>query len=306
MKLQIPVAFFSYNRPEHAEKSLSALEKCLDFSRFTYYFFSDGPKNCNSIKLVKKVRKILAKKSRIFSAKVIINSTNKGLKNSIIDGVTFLCAKYGWVIVLEDDLIVAPEFLRYMAAALVNYKNKPEVMQIGAYTIASSSNMDTDTFFLPVTTTWGWGTWDRAWKKFSSVPEGWPETLRDKSWLKLFQINGALDYVSMLEDSLAGRNDSWGILWWYAVSRCRGQVLYPRRSLVWNGGFDGSGVHCGNGRGPTWQCSPVETRIFRDNIYFPRDTHHRSADFDLLEQTLLGHSMVPAGLKSRLRSLFRS
>ncbi len=46
---------------------------------------------------------------------------------------------------------------------------------------------------------------------------------------------------------MSGRNDSWGILWWYAVSRQKRLVVYPSQSLVWNGGFDGSGIHCGNG-----------------------------------------------------------
>ena len=37
-----------------------------------------------------------------------------GLANSIIAGVTELCNRYGRVIVVEDDLVVSPYFLKYM------------------------------------------------------------------------------------------------------------------------------------------------------------------------------------------------
>jgi len=58
-----------------------------------------------------------------------------------------------------------------------------------------------------------------------------------------FDLDGAYAYTTMLEDRLAGKNDSWGILWWYRVFRAGGLVLYPRYSLVRNDGFDGSGTH---------------------------------------------------------------
>ena len=61
----------------------------------------------------------------------------------------------------------------------------------------------------------------------------------------MFTVNGASDYIAMLEDRLKGDNDSWGILWWYVVSTKQGKVLYPANNLVSNFGFDGSGVHCG-------------------------------------------------------------
>jgi hypothetical protein len=132
-----------------------------------------------------------------------------------------------------------------MAEALVHYKDSARVMQVAGTTLAPPVQQGRDAFLLPVTSTWGWGTWQRAWTNFSWVPKGWPQTVAETDWLSAFQLDGAADYVSMLENRLAGRNDSWGILWWYAVSRNRGKVVYPTQSLVRNIGFDGSGVHCG-------------------------------------------------------------
>lgn len=47
----------------------------------------------------------------------------------------------------------------------------------------------------------------------------------------------------MLEKQMAGKVDSWGIRWSWAVFRNSGLTLMPPRSLVTNAGMDGSGTH---------------------------------------------------------------
>jgi len=212
---------------------------------FDFFFFSDAARYPEDSASVEAVRQLLRLQAPLFNAQVIEQSTNLGLAKSIVSGVDRLCASYGWVVVLEDDLLVEPAFLKFMAGALCHYHDSPLVMQVAGTTLSPPPLPNRDAFLLPVSSTWGWGTWQRAWKSFSWSPEGWPQTADDLHWLTVFQLNGSADYVSMLEDRLAGRNDSWGILWWYAVSRIRGKVVYPTRSLVRNIGFDGTGVHCG-------------------------------------------------------------
>ena len=56
-------------------------------------------------------------------------------------------------------------------------------------------------------------------------------------------MGGAYDYISMLEAQLEGKIDSWAIRWYLSVFMNEGMVLYPRKSLVENMGFDGSGTH---------------------------------------------------------------
>jgi hypothetical protein len=49
----------------------------------------------------------------------------------------------------------------------------------------------------------------------------------------------------MLEDQIAGRNDSWAVRWLASAFLANKLTLYPGRSLVHNIGNDASGVHCG-------------------------------------------------------------
>ena len=241
-----PVAVFSYNRPDHTRRTLEALSKCHRVNECDVFLFSDGAKNDAAYLDVSATRKVLHEWSNQLNAQIIEQPQNIGLAKSIVSGVTSLCEKYGRVVVIEDDLVVSPDFLHYMIESLNRYTDEEQIMQVGGFTLCAPSDLSTDCFFLPVTTTWGWGTWQRAWQKFSWEPFDLDVAKTDIEWKKRFTVNMSCSYLSMLEDRLAQKNDSWGILWWYAVSRNKGLVAYPAKSLVWNGGFDGSGIHCGS------------------------------------------------------------
>lgn len=265
-----PVALFTYNRPSHTQYALESLNKCRRKEECDYFFFSDGARTQESSSEVSSVRQILRSWAEVFDASLIFKSQNVGLAHSIVSGVSELCRNYGRVIVLEDDLIIGPDFLHFMIESLNHYENEERVMQVSGCTLSLPKGLETDAFFLPVSTTWGWATWQRAWEYFSWTPVDFAEAKRDDVWCQLYDLNGAYPYSVMLEDCIAGRNNSWGILWWYAVSRQGGLVVYPRHNLVWNEGFDGSGVHCGNSNiFNTIKSTFQKTHIIKDYLTFP-------------------------------------
>ena len=245
MTSKTPLAVFAYNRPEHTDRALQALARCRGLERCELHFFADGARNAAAAPAVEATRAVLRRWADRLGARLVEQPSNLGLARSIATAVTDLCARHGRVIVLEDDLVVSPDFVHYMLQALDRYQDDEQVMQIGGLTLSPPHGWRPDAFFLPVTTTWGWATWQRAWRHFSWEPAELPSS--EPAWHRLFNLNGSVDFDAMLQDRLAGRNSSWGILWWYTVSRRRGLVLYPTRSLVFNDGFDGSGVHCGTG-----------------------------------------------------------
>lgn len=280
---KIPLAFFAFNRPSHTARSLDALYNCGYKEKFDFFFYSDAAPHKGMASKVEEVRKVLDEKADFFPAEVIKRDNNLGLAKSIVEGVTSLCKKYGCVVVVEDDLEVSPDFLKFMFNALERYSDDEDVMQVAGHTIAPPDDLTKDAFFLPITTTWGWGTWDRAWKHFSWDPENWPDKKNDADWKKLFTVNESNDYIGMLEDRLKNMNDSWGILWWYSVSIRLGKVLYPIVNLVSNFGFDGTGVHCGN-KDSSVHSSPKRFALSNGSFSFPDNTTHRIQDFKRLEQ----------------------
>jgi GT2 family glycosyltransferase len=302
---RIPLALFTYNRPAHTAATLKALSACKGKESFDFFFFSDAPRQPEDRESVEAVRRLLSDQAPLFHAEVIEQSTNQGLARSIVGGVDRLCASHGWVVVLEDDLLVEPSFLEFMAEALVYYEHRSTVMQVVATTLAPPQRQTGGAFLLPVTSTWGWGTWQRAWKSFSWSPQGWPQCAADADWMSVFQLGGAADYVAMLEDRLAGRNDSWGILWWYAVSRARGKVVYPSRSLVRNIGFDGTGVHCG--KESIFEFLEHFGADDRDwsagGANFPEEDDVCTADYQLLQSVLSGRSTPVSSWRLRWKNM---
>lgn len=239
-----PIALFVYNRPIHTQRTIQALLKNEEAKYSDLYIFSDAPKNDKTNKVVEEIRSFISKISGFKSIHIIERTFNWGLANSIIDGVTKLCGQYGKVIVLEDDLCVSPHFLNFMNSGLELYKDDKKVMQIAGYMFPANLKMDDDALFLPFISSWGWATWSRAWKNFDATAEHFQKLKSDKKTVKRFNLNGNYDYFKMLKSQQSGKTESWAIRWYLSVFFLNGLVLYPKKTLVENIGFDGTGENC--------------------------------------------------------------
>ncbi|HEY4372667.1 MAG TPA: glycosyltransferase family 2 protein [Burkholderiales bacterium] len=239
-----PIAFFAYNRPEHTRRTLASLAANPGAADSALYAFSDGPRTADAVTAVAEVRALLRGLQGFSSVEVIERERNYGLAGSIVDGVGRLCASHGRVIVVEDDLLLSPHFLRYMNDGLARYESEPRVASIHGYTYPVDTLLP-ETFFMRGADCWGWATWARAWAVFE--PDA-GELLRQLEARKLgadFDFGGAAGNLSMLRNFIAGRNNSWAIRW-HASAYLRDMLtLYPGRSLVRNIGHDGSGTHSG-------------------------------------------------------------
>lgn len=242
-----PIALFVYNRPSHTQRTIDALKASRGAEHSDLFIFSDAAKNDDASAKVDAVREIIAMVSGFRSVRIIQRDRNWGLAASVIDGVTNLCRDFGKVIVLEDDLVVAPGFLEYMNLALETYKDANEVMQISGHMFPVKTRQDAEAFFLPFTTSWGWATWQRAWSEFDEDAKSYRKLKDDAELRKSFDLNGAYPYFKMLQAQLEGKVDSWAIRWYLSVFFKRGLTLYPCQTLIFNTGFDGSGTHGGTG-----------------------------------------------------------
>ncbi len=239
-----PIALFSYNRPAHMRRTVESLLANELAAASDLYIFSDGPRDPAQVPAVAEVRRYAKSVSGFRSVNVVERAGNLGLANSIIDGTTRLLREFGRVIVLEDDLVVSPQFLEYMNRALDRYQDDDSAMQVSGYMFPIDIAAETDAFFMPFTTSWGWATWDRAWQHFDPEMRGFDTLARDRPLRDSFNLDGAYDYFDMLERQRRGRIDSWAIRWYLSVFIRGGLTLYPAMTLVRNTGFDGSGTHC--------------------------------------------------------------
>ncbi len=238
-----PIALFVFRRADLARNAIHALKACDGFDPARLWVFSDGPKHQNQAADVEAVRHVV--REEVPEAHIIEQAQNQGLARSIIAGVNLILDQSERVIVLEDDLIVAKDFLTWMDSALAQYADDDQVMQISGHMFGV--DVGPDPVFLPFISTWGWASWRRAWTHFDPELPGADALDRDRSLRRRFDVNGAYPYSKMMRDQLAGKVDSWGIVWNWSVFHRSGLVLYPPVSRVRNAGMDGRGTHGSRG-----------------------------------------------------------
>lgn len=241
-----PILVFAYNRPEHLRRCVESLLANSLAAKSDLFIFSDAPKTEEDKDGVSEVRAFIRRIVGFRKVNIVERDENWGLARSIIDGVTTVVEKYGRVIVVEDDLVLAPFFLKFMNDALDVYEDEPRVGHIQACDFTQDPSLP-DTFLIKWTGSWGWATWQRAWKNFN--PDG-TELLRQLEERKLtwaFDFNGKYGFTRMLRRQIEGKNNSWAIRWNASLFLKDILSLNVGRSLVSNEGFDGSGTNCGGG-----------------------------------------------------------
>ena len=241
-----PVLLFVYNRPAHVRRTIEALQHNTLAAESPLFIYSDAARDPAQEAAVAEVRRFIRTVSGFASITIIERNENWGLARSIIDGVTTQVNRFGRVIVLEDDLIVAPHFLTFMNDALETYKDEPRVGHIQACDFTKDPSLP-DTFLIKWTGSWGWATWARAWQHFNPDGKALLTELKRRRLTRTFDFNGKYGYTRMLRRQTEGKNNSWAIRWNATLFLKDMLSLNVGKSLVQNNGFDGSGTNCGGG-----------------------------------------------------------
>lgn len=294
-----PVAIFAFNRPHHLRATLEALNTNPDFIESPIYLFCDGPRNSTERAVVIETREV-ASALLPKHAQFTFRDHNIGLRKSIFQGVSDVISHHDKIVVVEDDLVVSPQFIRYMNSGLERYRFNERVMQISGHMFPIDIPQGNTPIFLPFTSTWGWATWGRAWNRFDITGGHYKQLSTDRHLRYRFDLNGAYPYYAMLNKQRRGRIDSWGILWYLSVFSAGGVVLYPRQTLVSNKGFDATGTHCStdeklSGQKIGW--------VDMSDIYFPDIIQEDEDVFNALRKEFRQHYSIRARLIRRVSRL---
>ena len=257
-----PVVLVAYNRPAALKNALESLVINNLAAMTDLYVQIDGPKGPADAEKVEAVRTIAREVKGFRSVEVTCARENRGLAASVIAGVERVLEVSDTVIVIEDDLLVHPAFLTYMNQALEHYASAPEVFSVCGYSnrVDVPKGYDSDTYFGPRSSSWGWGTWRNRWQSVNWNPA--PTSLQDNA--HAFNRWGGSDCAKMLRDWMEGRNQSWAIRFCYSQF-IQGKVsLFPIRSLVDpSAGFEGDGTNCHKYSRFKFDMAPAEKGAFR-------------------------------------------
>ncbi|WP_019504099.1 glycosyltransferase [Pleurocapsa sp. PCC 7319] len=172
--------------------------------------------------------------------KVIEHQENLGLRRHIIS-CGDLAEEYGAVIILEDDLLVSPEFYCYTVEAIAFYHDRSEIGGISLYSYDFNEYAETkfipledgyDNYFIQTASSWGQA-W--TWKQWSNF----------KQWYDAVPNTAAVDKIAPHKLTEWSENSWKKYFIKYLISQNK-YFIYPRISLSTNSGDSGTN-HGGGG-----------------------------------------------------------
>lgn len=165
-----PVLILGFNRPEFTKKVFQGLKNSKPR---TVLFAVDGPRDHvkNDKLKVAEVQKTIEMVDWNAEIQTRFRSKNLGLKEAVVDSVSWAISEFGRVVVLEDDAVPGPNFFNYMKQCLNVFENEPQVGHISGYNCVPPKHIS-DTG-LPIRLSqypesYAWGTWERAWKHYEN------------------------------------------------------------------------------------------------------------------------------------------
>jgi hypothetical protein len=227
----VPVVLCAYARADLLKRTLDALR--LNKVPLIYAF-SDGPKTPAAAPAVEEVRALL-RAIDWCEVRLTERPTNLGLGRSILSSVTEVLERHESVIVMEDDLLLAPGGYDYLCAALRRYKDDPRVMSVTGWTHASVTppGVVDAPYFDGRTECWCWGTWARAWKGMDRDAVSLMADCRARG-IDVYSYGA--DLVEMAGRELAA--NIWAVRFIYLHIVQGGLCFRPPRTMVEHIGFD--------------------------------------------------------------------
>ena len=236
---RVAVCIFAYNRPEQTQEMLRYLEMSTSLNKVDVHIFSDGPK-----------KGIASDRARVATVRAVIKNSalnihtikerrdNIGLRKSIIDGITSISKHYDAFLVLEDDIVIAPNAIEYAIYMLKEYDRDDEIMHINLWN--HPSVVTNSAYLSNYMHCWGWASWSKYWH---DVDFGL-EKFRSVNLYHRFKITKVLStlHLSHLYANFIGVRQTWAIFWLTHIILKGGKCISPPVSLSKNIGFH-SGEH---------------------------------------------------------------
>lgn len=248
--MNAPVMVFTYSRPEHTRKVLEALAGNTLARVTDVYAYTCKPRDEKHEESVNATKSILYEfeSSGMFASFTVVDKSEfRPLGPAMVEAVTEVIEKHNRIIVIEDDIVTSPYYLEFMNQCLEYYEKCGYVFSISGY----SPNLDYldrvngDVYLVHRACPWGWGTWKDRWEKYSWDVSDYKKSMKDRDLRKkLYRWNTDLPMtLDALFYEKGCMDKNWEQQFCYCQCMSNMSVVCPKKSLVENIGFDGSGTH---------------------------------------------------------------
>lgn len=239
-----PLSISVYTRLGHLKSCLESIKKNTLAKETELYIFSDAPKPGDE-KAVDMVRDF-CKHLRGFKEVHLHCQTFNDYKKNMIDTQTIPLNKHGRSIFLEDDNIVAPNFLKFMNDALDIYKDNSSILAISGYAppVRQRDNTQEDVYLSKIFSAWTYATWvHKKVVNFSNTTKPYKDLISNDLEKKVNSVHPSLiNSLKRIDDGIHFAPDQ---VLTYSLIKNNLYQIKPVESLVRNIGHDGTGINCG-------------------------------------------------------------
>jgi hypothetical protein len=242
MALNVPVAFFVFNRPEKTRRALKAIAAARPAKLLV---IADGPRHDEDRPACQATREIT--ESISWPCEVVRNFSdeNLGCRRRMYTGIDWVFSQCERAILLEDDCLPDPTFFPFCVELLERYADNERIMMISGDNMQRGWRWTQDSYyFSSIPHIWGWATWRRAWKHHDAAMKDWPQHSTMDFAKSLVPCEAARRfYGKMMDDTYTGKLNAWSLGWMYAAWKRQALTVLPEVNLITNIGFGADATH---------------------------------------------------------------
>ncbi|HEX8313510.1 MAG TPA: hypothetical protein VF609_00875 [Flavisolibacter sp.] len=233
------IAVFCYKRAAKLKVSMEALLKNPECADMDIIFFCDGAKTEKDLPGVMATREYINSITGFRNVFKQFREKNLTTGPNFEQGIRYLCENYDQFIVVEDDLVVTPNYLRYMLDSLAFYKNEPSIFTISGYAFPLKvAGYEYDTVIHSRFSCYGWASWSNRVQNVIWDKTQLEQIRKTSPRFKARLDKEGMDLYRILKKQLNGTISTWDIQMQVQVAENNLKVVYPIISKASNIGFD--------------------------------------------------------------------
>jgi hypothetical protein len=233
------IGVFCYRRAAKLKASIEALLQNPECATMDVIFFADGYKGESDKQGVIETRDYIDSITGFRNVYKHYRERNLTTGPNFQKGLTYLCDNYKQFIIVEDDLVVTPNYVKYLLDALAFYKSNKSVFCVTGFCFPlNKEDYPYDTVVYNRFCSYGWASWSDRVSKVVWDKEGLNRlTKSSRNFKKRLNAEG-MDLYRMLKKQIKGTISTWDIQMQVHVAEHRMKVIYPIISKATNIGFD--------------------------------------------------------------------
>lgn len=233
------IAVFCYKRAAKLKRSMEALLQNPECADMDIVFFCDGHKGEGDKAGVEATRAYINTLSGFKNVHKQFRERNLSTGPNFEQGINWLCTHYDQFIVVEDDLVVSPNYIRYMLDALDFYRGEQSVFSISGFAFPlRKEDYQYDTVMHERFCCYGWASWSDRVKQVVWNKELLAQWLYQTPGFRQQLNKEGMDLSRILDKQISGKISTWDIQMQVQVARHHMKVVYPLISKGSNIGFD--------------------------------------------------------------------